>query len=161
MAANNFYRMITLADEFFLAKTDSSQIDIDESVIERITALHPSCMGEIATDDGPIAWTIVVPVSTETMNLFLSGTINESDLLNRSEKEGVFEAVYLCSALVLPEHRRKGLSRKLLTESIQVIRKDHGIRALFYWGFSPEGNSLARSVARGLSMPIFERKSLL
>ena len=190
MPADNFSRMIQLANEFFDAKNDPSQLDIDASVIERLTRIHPATMGEKNDENGPVAWTIVIPASWEVMEQFLEGKINEKGLLELSEQTKNFlvpklslgtslfrnaklsfsssvfptrtlgtryETIYLCSAMVLAEHRRKGLAKELLCNSIRAIQKDYRITALFYWGFSDEGNRLSQAVAREVGLQVLER----
>lgn len=157
MPMDNFTRMIQLANEFFDAKNDPAQLDIDESVIERLKRIHPATMGEMADENGPIAWTIVIPATRNDMQQFLDGKINETTLLERSEKTNAYEAIYLCSAMVLAEHRRKGLAKQLLCDSVRAIQKDYHITALFYWGFSKEGNALSRAVASEVGLPVLER----
>jgi ribosomal protein S18 acetylase RimI-like enzyme len=69
----------------------------------------------------------------------------------------VYDTVYLCSALVLPEHRGKGLAKRLTCAAIKSIQADHPITCLLYWAFSHEGAKLAVSVARELGLPLYAR----
>jgi hypothetical protein len=161
MKEKNFERMVRLANEFFEAKSDPEQIDIDETVIDRLAKIHPETMGEVADDNGPVAWSIVIPTSNDTMERFLNGTINELELLKRSEQSNNFEAVYLCSALVLPEHRGKGFAKKLITNSIRMIRQDHPITALYYWAFSSEGDALSKTISEELRLPLRKKQKTL
>jgi ribosomal protein S18 acetylase RimI-like enzyme len=71
----------------------------------------------------------------------------------------VYDALYLCSALVLPEHRGKGLAGRLTSRAISSLRHDHPIRSLFYWSFSGAGDTLAASVAREFDLPLYVRKA--
>lgn len=157
MAEDNYRRMLQLATDFFDVKNDPSQLDIDESVINRLTALHPATMGEIADNNGPIAWTIVIPASMNAMDQFLKGALTESALLDLCERENRFETVYLCSALVLPEYRGRGLVKQLVCTSIHAIQRDHHLAALFCWSFSIEGEYLSRSIAKELQLPLHIR----
>ena len=58
---------------------------------------------------------------------------------------------------VLPEYRGKGIARRLTADAVRSIQRDHPIRELFYWSFSPEGTRLAKSVAGTLLLPLRER----
>lgn len=158
MPTDNFTRMIHLADEFFETKNDPSQLSIDEQVMKRLHGIHPATMGEIANEQGPVAWTIVLPTSAAAMELFLMKEIGEQELMERAEKEKQFESIYLCSALVLPEQRGRGLARQLIDDSIRSIVNDHPIRTLYYWAFSTEGDALARSASRTFNLPLRKRK---
>jgi len=161
MIGNNFERMVQLAGEFFDTKADPEQLDIDEAIIVRLQKIHPATMGEISDENGPIAWSIVIPTSTKTMDQFFQGTINEKTLMEASEQEKNFDAIYLCSALVLPEFRGKGLAKKLLCNSIRMIQQDHPIQALYYWAFSNEGDMLSHSIAEELRLPLRKKQKTL
>jgi GNAT superfamily N-acetyltransferase len=91
------------------------------------------------------------------MDRFTAGEINERELLAMTEPGGTYDALYLCSALVLPEKRRKGLARRLALKAIAEIRADHPIGHLFYWGFSGAGDELAASIARESGLPLSRR----
>lgn len=156
---DNFSRMIQLADEFFETKNDSSQLSITEEVMKQLRSIHPATMGEKQNDDGPIAWTIVIPTTRNVKELFLSGSINEEELLKQTLTETTFTSIYLCSALTLPEFRGKGIVKELVCNSIRAIQKEHHIKDLYVWSFSIEGKFLAEAISRTVSLPLFEKKS--
>jgi len=91
------------------------------------------------------------------MKKFIEGQIGEKELLKRTPLGRPYQAVYLCSALVLPEYRGKGIAKRLLTKAIRSIRRDHPIECLFFWAFSRKGAKLARSVARAAKLPLVRR----
>jgi predicted GNAT family acetyltransferase len=92
------------------------------------------------------------------MNLFLEGKLTERELLEQTQPGDNFEAIYLCSAYVLPEFRKQGLTQKLTLDAIKSMQNDHAIKALFYWPFSEEGKQLAQTVASQLMLPLYEHK---
>lgn len=153
----NFERMMELADEVFAVHDDPTQLQVDVDLLERLHRLHPATRGEVIDGDGPVAWTLVIPTTTELMEPFLAGTITEQELYERTPEGAVYEAIYLCSAMVLKEHRRKGLAKRLFLESIASIGRDHPIRALFCWPFTKEGDALAGVLARETGLPLRER----
>ncbi|MFA6455863.1 MAG: hypothetical protein WCW40_03495 [Bacteroidota bacterium] len=159
---NNFERMIQLAEEFFATKNDPSQLTITEEVMEQLRSIHPATMGEVANEQGPIAWTIVIPTTRRIQEQFLNGEIGESELLELTlrtrERYLKYTSIYLCSALTLPEFRAKGLAKKLVCDSIREIQKEHPIDGLFVWAFSEEGKKLARNVSVLTTLPLFEYK---
>jgi len=159
MSKNNLERMIKLAEEFFEAKSDPLQITVTEETMERLRRIHPATMTEKTDEDGPIAWMLLIPTTHEVMQKFISKKINEQQLLDATPLGANYDTIYLCSALVLPEHRRKGLARELVSKAISSIRKDHPIKYLFYWPFSNEGNGLAVAMAKKFKLPLYERKS--
>jgi len=157
MAEENLERMIKLAEEFFDVKNDPEQISVNEGVMEQLERLHPSTMNQRRDAKGPFAWVLVIPTTRKLMEEFVAGRLSEKELLARTPQGGSFEAVYLCSALVLPEHRGKGLATGMLVESIRAISKDHPIAALCSWAFSKEGDALSEKVARLTALPLFKR----
>ena len=155
----NLERMISLADQFFEAKNDPDQIVVNESVMERLRSIHPATLSEASDENGPIAWMLLIPTTHETMERFIQGEIGERHLLEMSAPGTRYDAIYLCSALVLPEHRGKGLARRLAVDAIRAIQADHPIREFFVWAFSEEGMKLAESLASSFGMPLHRRKN--
>jgi GNAT superfamily N-acetyltransferase len=68
-----------------------------------------------------------------------------------------YDAIYLCSALVLPEYRGKGIAKRLACTAIEAIQADHPIKSLVCWAFSREGEALATSIAREVGIPLLQR----
>lgn len=153
----NFQRMIRLADEFFGARTDPEQINVTPRVRARLERIHPATLSARSTKKGPIAWMLVIPTTTVLMKKFIDGTIGEKELLKRTPLHRPYEAIYLCSALVLPEYRGKGIAKRLLAKAIRSIRRDHPVECLFFWGFSKKGARLAHSVAQAVRLPLMRR----
>ena len=157
MALSNFERMIQLADDVFSAHNDPAQLEVDEKVMERLERIHPATLSEHIEGDGPVVWILLIPTTIELMNRFVAGEISETELLNKTQLDIKYEALYLCSALVLPEYRKKGLATKVGMEAIKSIRKDHPIKYLFTWNFSKEGENLANLAAKVELLPLKER----
>lgn len=150
-------RMIQLVSEFFDVKNDPDQLSVDEKVMKKLQKIHPSCMSEYNEGDGPIVWILLIPTTEAIMNRFLKKEISETQLLDETKPGEKYDAIYLCSASVLPEYRRKGLAQKVGSEAIHAIMKDHKIKALFYWSFSREGQVLAEKAAQKLNLPLYKR----
>jgi len=151
--------MMALADQFFEAKGDPDQIVVDDRVMEKLRGIHPATLSEASDENGPVAWVLLIPTTHQLMEQFIRGQIGERQLLELYAPGTCFEAMYLCSALVLPEHRRKGLARRLAVDSIRTIQKDHPIKELYVWAFSVEGMKLAESLAREFRLPLYHRKA--
>jgi hypothetical protein len=157
MSQSNFERMIQLADEVFSASNDPAQLDVDEKVIAQLEKIHPATLSEHVEGDGPVVWILLIPTTIDLMNRFIAGEIGETELLKKTPLNIKYEALYLCSALVLPEFRKKGLATKVGTEAIKHIRADHPIKFLFTWNFSPEGANLADHAAEHEKLPLLKR----
>lgn len=150
-------RMLQLVGEFFDVKNDPDQLNVTEEVMGKLNKIHPSTMSEYNEGDGPIVWILLIPTTEAIMKRFLKKEISEAQLLEETKPGEKYDAIYLCSASVLPEYRRKGLAKQVGSKAIHEIMKDHPIKALFYWSFSPEGQALAEKAAKELNLPLYKR----
>ncbi|MBL7952419.1 MAG: GNAT family N-acetyltransferase [Flavobacteriales bacterium] len=155
---SNFERMMQLAEEVFAIHDDPTQLQVDQDVLARLHRLHPATRGEVADADGPIAWVLVIPTTMALMEAFLAGKLTEHELYERTPEDAAYQAIYLCSVMVLPEHQRKGLARQVTRDCISRIREDHPITALFCWPFTTGGNALAKVVAAEAGLPLHMRE---
>ncbi len=157
MALSNFERMIQLADEIFATKEDPDQLNIEEGVLDRLRDIHPATVSEFDNGHGPVAWVLVIPTTLKLMNEFLKNNISEKELYEQTLPGAEYETIYLCSAMVLEEYRRKGLARQLTHKAIESIRKDHPIKSLFVWTFSHEGMLSSEAIAREMHLPLYKK----
>ena len=157
MPSGNFERMIQLAEDVFASKSDPNQLDVNEEVIKRLQRIHPSTVSEYDDGKGPVVWVLVIPTSLDLMNRFLAKKITEQELLDLTPLDTKYEALYLCSAMVLREYRGRGIAKKLAIDAVESIRKTHPLKALFVWAFSKEGDGLAGKVARLTALPLKKR----
>ena len=159
MAKSNFERMIDLADEVFAAHNDPAQLEVDESVMERLEQIHPATLSDHIVGDGPVVWILLIPTTIDLMRKFVNQEITETELLDQTPLDVKYEALYLCSALVLPEYRRQGLATQVGTAAIKAICADHPIKYLFTWNFSREGEKLAQLASKNLELALLIRAS--
>jgi GNAT superfamily N-acetyltransferase len=157
MALSNFERMIQLAEDVFAYKSDPNQLDVDQEVMEHLHRMHPATVSEQDDGNGPVAWVLLIPTTLDLMNRFLDKEITERELFDLTPEDSVYDALYLCSALVLEEYRRKGIAKKLSLNAIELISRDHPLKALFVWAFSKEGDLVAETIARLSSLPLYKR----
>ncbi len=157
MPLSNFERMIQLAEEAFAVKNDPDQLDVNQDVIERLQRIHPSTVSEYDDGNGPVAWVLIIPTTLDLMNRFLDKKISEKELFELTPQNIKYEALYLCSAMVLEECRRKGIAKRLALKAIEDIRKDNPIKALFVWAFSKEGDLGSENVAGLTSLPLHKK----
>ncbi len=157
MTLSNFERLVQLADEVFAVKSDPSQLDVNPEVLERLQKMHPATVSAFDDGNGPVAWVLLIPTTLELMNRFLDNQISEKELFNLTPLNTTYNAIYLCSALVLEEYRRKGITKNLAMSAIEIIRKDHPLKAAFVWAFSPEGDLAAETIARLAELPLYKR----
>jgi GNAT superfamily N-acetyltransferase len=157
MPISNFERMIQLAEEVFSVKNDPNQLDVNPTVLERLQKMHPATVAEYDNGNGPVAWILLIPTTLELMQRFLESKISEKELFDLTPLNAKYDALYLCSALVLAEYRRKGIAKQLTMSAIKNIRKDHPLKALFVWAFSKEGDLGAAEIAHLTSLPLYKR----
>jgi ribosomal protein S18 acetylase RimI-like enzyme len=157
MSLSNFERMIKLAEEVFAAKEDPDQLDVNQEVLERLDRIHPATVSEYDDGNGPVAWVLLIPTTLDLMNRFLENAISEKELFDLTPLDTTYEALYLCSAMVLEEYRRKGIAKQLALNAIESIQKNHPLKALFVWAFSNEGDLGSEALARLTSLPLYKR----
>ena len=119
--------MMQLAEEFFSAKDDPSQISVNGMVMLRLKNIHPDTITEKRTSKGPIAWILIFPTTRKLMHQFITKEINEKNLYRKTPLHVKYDSIYLCSALVLPEYRGRGLAKRLMIKAIKSIKKEHPI----------------------------------
>lgn len=154
---NNRDRLLRLADEVFAVHDDPAQLQVDAEVLERLRALHPAAVGERTDGNGPIAWVLLIPTTLELMEGFLAGHVTEQELYERTPIGVPYAAVYLCSAMVLDEHRRHGIAKRMTVEALRQMRNDHAIESVFSWPFTPAGAELAQVIAAEVGLPLHQR----
>ena len=122
--------------------------------------MSPFAVSEYDDGNGPVAWVLMIPTTLDLMNRFLEHKISEKELFELTPLNTSYEALYLCSAMVLEEYRRKGIAKKLALNAIENIRKTHPLKALFVWAFSKEGDWGSEKVARLTTLPLYKRVDL-
>ncbi len=143
----NMSRMFALIDEVFATRSDAGQLQVTESDLKKLNEIHPAALSELANENGPVIWVLVIPTTSSVMNDFLDGKIQEREIPERTIPGATYDCIYLCSATTLPEYRGKGETKKVCLNAINAICKDHPINTLFVWSFTKEGEMLAKSLA--------------
>lgn len=150
--------MMQLAEEAFDVRNDPEQLDVDENVISRLGQIDPAAVSELANEDGPYCWILLIPTTAALMNEFLEIKISEKELFERTRVGGKYECIYLCSAMLLEEFRHKGIAGRITVDAISKIRNRHQISTLFVWPFSEEGKRSARAIAEKTGLPLMMRE---
>ena len=158
MPESNLERMIRLVDEVFATRENPDQLSVSPEVMERLHNIHSSALSEFDDGHGPVAWVLLIPTTLPLMNQFLAKGITEKELFDLTTPGVRYDALYLCSALVLEEYRRKGIVKNMVLRSIDEIRKDYPLKALFVWPFTKEGDLAAGAIAKLAGLPLFKRE---
>jgi hypothetical protein len=148
--------MIQLAEEVFHSKSDPEQLEVNEEVLEHLCKIHSASVQEFDDGNGPVVWVLLFPTTNELMEDFLKNKISEKQLFDLTPLDIQYDAIYLCSAMVLEEYRRKGIAKQLTLNAVAEIIKNHPIKNLFVWPFTKEGRSLAEKISAyvGLQLKI-------
>lgn len=152
----SYERLLRMVEEIFATSSDPRQLNITPEVIDRLKQLHPSTVLEQTGEDGPVAWVVLIPTTLVLMNRFVAGEISEKELFELTPVGIKYEAVYLCSALVLEEYRRHGIVRQMVTGAVQNMQEEHPLKAIFVWPFTNEGELAAESIATALNLPLYK-----
>jgi len=157
MSKSNFERLIELSDEVFSSRTDPDQLNVNEKVMEHLQLIHPDTISEYDDGNGPVCWILCIPTTLDLMTQFIDQKISERELYELTPLNSKYEAIYMCSALLLEEFRGKGIAQKLALQAIENIKIDHNIKALFFWAFSKEGEKLAEKLSGLIGLPLYKR----
>ena len=157
MALSNYERLIQLSDEVFSSRTDPDQLNVNENVMEHLQLIHPDTISEYDNGNGPVCWILCIPTTLDLMTQFINQKISERELYELTPLNTNYEAIYMCSALLLEEFRGKGIAQNLALKAIENIQIDHPIKALFFWAFSKEGEKLAEKVSDLTGLPLYKR----
>jgi GNAT superfamily N-acetyltransferase len=154
---SNFERMLLLAEEVFAVRSDPDQLNVDDAVLEKLKQIHPATVSAYDNGNGPVAWVLIIPTTLQLMDQFLNKKISERELFERTPLQGSYEAIYLCSAMVLEEFRRQGIAGKLTMDAIDQVRKLHPVKYLFVWPFTEAGEKAAEKLAEKQQLVLKKR----
>lgn len=149
--------MNAVAESIFGTQQDPDQIPITHESAEKLDTLTPDWWTYKLDENGePISWIILIPTTKELAKKFLAKEITERQLFEMTQPQEKYSAVYLCSAITVPEHRRKGLAMQLTKEGLDKIPKTDDC-LLFSDPFSTEGAAVLEK-AKSLGVHIEIRK---
>ncbi len=157
MGLSNYQRLIRLAEETFAMNSDPTQLQVDQAVRERLIKIHPATLSEFSDENGPVAWLLLIPTTKTLMERFLTKEITEKELYEMTPLDIEYDAIYLCSGLVLPEYQRKGIIQGMALKAIEKIRINHPIQFLFNWAFTEGGDRAAERLSELTGLPLLKR----
>ena len=146
-------KIMRIAEKFFDTATDPTQMPISKESLDKLQRLHPDTFAYKLENGEPVSWIVVLPTTKKLAEEFLSGKINERELLDMTEPQEKYEALYLCSAFTVPGSRRKGYAEELIKKSLASMPLIPG--ALFFaWPFSEEGRVMIEKMEKELDVQI-------
>lgn len=142
-------KIIKITEDFYGTESDPNQIPVTEESSDKLLSINTdTVLYRTDKNQNPVACVVVIPTSKKTMKKFLNKEITEKELLDIAVSEKKGEALYLCSAFVVPEFRRKGYAIRLLLEAIEKLSNKQQKIPLYYWGYSKEGKGLAQNLSK-------------
>jgi|GEM_PF-1534925 hypothetical protein len=159
----DFIQLTRLLETHFETNQDVNQMQINDANTNWIRDNFPECLHIIVIENKVIGVTLIFPSTCSLMQDFVSGKISEATLGEKSKEEirhyDDMEAIYICFAFVLSEHRRQGLSFTSMLKSIQAILPSHKRIDLFGWIFSAAGGELTKKLSDALKLNLFCREA--
>jgi len=95
--------MLAIIDEVFETRDDPEQIQVTQQQLKKLQAIHPATLSELADENGPVIWILIIPTTKIIMQEFLEDKISEKALLEKTQAGINYDCIYLCSATKLPE----------------------------------------------------------
>lgn len=147
-------QMMTLAEDTFGTRDDPDQMPVTQESAEKLNLLTPDWLAYKVDPTGKLkAFAVVTPTTREIAERFLAGEITEREILELTTPQERYSALYLCSAITVPEYQRQGLATDLFKELIAGISlTDDAL--LFAWTFNEGGTALAKRLESDLGKEI-------
>lgn len=146
--------IMEIGRQYFKTDDDLSQMQPTAENGEKLAQLE-KYNRVVERRNGKLAgWSVVFPTSKENEDAFLEGKITEEELFQKSVAHPSFESLYLLVFFVLPEYRREGIAKKLVSEQIKYFQDTYHIANFFVWAWSPEGKALVSHLEKELQIPI-------
>jgi hypothetical protein len=155
-------QLSAMIEAFYNTEQDPEQMPIRPNSTGKnwISTRIPECAVIIKMGDELVGNTLVLPCTQALMQDFITGQINEAQLVEKIREEEItyetMQTIYSCSAFIVPEHRGKGLAMQALIHSIKSIttRKI----PIFYWEYSTVGKIITEKYAACLGVELYVRK---
>ena len=155
-------QLVTMLEAFYNTENDPNQVPIRPNTAGKnsISTRIPECAVIIKTGDELVGSTLVLPCTQALMRDFITGQINEAQLVEKIREENItyetMQTIYSCSAFIAPKHRGKGLAMKALIHSIKSITTKK--IPIFYWEYSSIGKIITEKYAAYLGVELYVRK---
>lgn len=149
-----------LTEGLWSTKTDPEIIPSKVFTYNFVTKEIPFSYNVIKEDDLVIGFTIVLPSSEEDMYDFINEKITEKELFYRileTDREN-FSCLYLCSAVIAENYRRRGLAKKSLMKQIEKFSNIYDIKYIYSWAFSDAGKKICNNISEEINIPLIERE---
>ena len=145
--------MMRVAESIFGTRNDPNQMPITMDSWNKLQKLNENCVLYEEENGKLISWGVVVPTTKDIVNDFLADKITERELLEKTLPDQNYSALYLCSAITIPEFRKQGHAKKLTLEAIARIPLTTDA-TLFAWPFTEDGKLALQKINSELNKKI-------
>lgn len=146
-----------IAEQLYGTAQHPDHIPVTAASQEKLNRLHPKTVLFKVIDDEPVSWIVVVPTTRVLAEKFVNGEITERVLFDQTQPSERYEALYICSIITVPEHRRKGYGTGLLREALENIPLVPD-PYLFCWIYSKEGEAMFQALTAKFGKIVHPRK---
>jgi hypothetical protein len=153
-----FTKEMRIAEEIYGTETDPDQMPITLETAHKLEGLFSGWLETEFDEAGqPISWAVLMPTQRTLAEEFLRGAITEKELLEKTQPQEIYDALYIVSIITVPEHRGKNLSLKVLERAI--ARAPLTADALYFtWPTTPEGKGAIKKYAASFEREIKMRE---
>lgn len=113
---------MAIAEAIFGTESDPDQMPINDETRKKLNSLFDGWLETEFDEAGePISWVVLMPTQRSLAEEFVSGVITEKELLEKTQPQEIYDALYIVSIITVPEHRGKNLSLKVLERVIPRV----------------------------------------
>jgi len=147
-------KQMKIAEGIYGTEVDPDQMPINDETMKKLDSL---CHGWMETEfdeaGEPISWAVVMPTQKSLAERFLNKEISEKELLDMTEPNSAYDAVYIVSVITVPEHRGKGLGKKVVEKAMSNMPAVEGA-IYFAWPTTKEGEGMLKKYVSFLGKEI-------
>ena len=129
---------LAMAERVFDTPAHPDQMQATPENFNKLKSINPNTILYEVREGRPVAWVVLVPTTIEVMDKFLKGEISEQKLLDLTQPQEKYPALYLCAAATLPEYQRQGIAGELTKTAISRMPLENNY-IVYSWPTSKAG----------------------
>ncbi|RYZ77377.1 MAG: N-acetyltransferase [Proteobacteria bacterium] len=150
---------LQIAEDVFQTATGSSHIEIGDENVQWTTKNLPECWILILSGNDCIGSVAVLPSTSEKMNSFFSGKIDESELMHFAKTKitsvQTFDCLYLSGVTIRSDFQKRGIGTSALIHAIAAAQVAlPNAKTLFTWTYTDAGGKLIRKIQENYEIRI-------
>lgn len=152
-------KICEIAENVFGTAEDPDQVDANLENSLKLRSVDSHSILVEKEGDTLVGWAVAMPSSLENMRAFLNEDISERSLFDLSVETVKHEALYLMAVIVLPEFRRRGVGKRVITKQLDYfLEKYPSISQVYAWPWSEGGEALIQSLSGEFDILVREVK---